>query len=249
MKSSLKNTVALLLTAGSVAMAGSANAACHDFDREEVQAALDSVVGNAGGFGLPMWLTIVDETGKICGVGTSGDEGALASRSEWLGSRVISAQKANTANAFSINGVAISSGALMAAVQPGGSLYGLSDSNPVDASVAYKGNPKKYGTHKDPLNNKRIGGVNTFGGGLALYKDGVKIGALGVSGDTSCTDHATAWAVRDLLGMNPDYDNFPAGGGFERLHITTPDQFANLGDHSDCFNTDDIIGNASFGYY
>jgi uncharacterized protein GlcG (DUF336 family) len=249
MKSSLRKAVALAVAAGSFVVAGSANAACSDFDRDEAQAALDSVVGTVGGFKLPMWLTLVDETGMVCGVGTSGETGALASRSEWLGSRVISAQKANTANAFSINGVAISSGALMAAVQPGGSLHGLSDSNPVDASAAYKGNPVNYGTANDPLMGKRIGGVNTFGGGLALYKDGVKVGALGVSGDTSCTDHATAWAVRDALGMNPDYANFPAGGGFERLHITTPDQFANLGDHSDCFNTADIINNADAGYY
>ena len=34
------------------------------------------------------------------------------------------------------------------------------------------------------------GGVNVFGGGLALYDevDGL-IGAVGVSGDTSCADH------------------------------------------------------------
>jgi hypothetical protein len=46
-----------------------------------------------------------------------------------------------------------------------------------------------------------------FGGGLALYKKGVKVGAIGVSGDTSCTDHATAWKLRALLG----FDNVPAG--------------------------------------
>jgi len=161
---------------------------------------------------------------------------------------VISAQKANTANAFSINGVAISSGALMAAVQPGGSLHGLSDSNPVDAKTAYAGNPSRYGTNKDPMKNKRIGGVNTFGGGLALYKDLgdglVKIGAIGVSGDTSCTDHATAWAVREDLAAASGFADFPAGGGFERLTITAP-PFANLGDHADCYNTDGTGGNGA----
>jgi hypothetical protein len=33
----------------------------------------------------------------------------------------------------------------------------------------------------------RIGGVNVFGGGLALYdKHGQRVGGVGVSGDTSC---------------------------------------------------------------
>ena len=52
------------------------------------------------------------------------------------------------------------------------------------------------GTPKDPLVGNRIGGINVFGGGLALYSHGRKIGAIGVSGDTSCTDHVVAWKVR-----------------------------------------------------
>jgi hypothetical protein len=36
----------------------------------------------------------------------------------------------------------------------------------------------------------RIGGVNVFGGGLALYdKHGRRVGGVGVSGNTSCRDH------------------------------------------------------------
>jgi hypothetical protein len=55
---------------------------------------------------------------------------------------------------------------------------------------------------------RRIGGVNVFGGGLALYDaSGVIIGAIGVSGDTSCADHNIAWKVRDALGL----DLVPAG--------------------------------------
>ena len=53
---------------------------------------------------------------------------------------------------------------------------------------------------------KRIGGVNVFGGGLALYK-GKKVGAVGVSGDSSCADHNIAWRVRKALGL----DKVPAG--------------------------------------
>jgi hypothetical protein len=39
--------------------------------------------------------------------------------------------------------------------------------------------------------------------GLALYKaGGIKVGAVGVSGDQSCTDHFVAWRVRNSLGLD-----------------------------------------------
>jgi hypothetical protein len=47
---------------------------------------------------------------------------------------------------------------------------------------------------------ERIGGVNVFGGGLALYNSKkVLIGAVGVSGDTSCADHNISWRTRHSL--------------------------------------------------
>ena len=52
----------------------------------------------------------------------------------------------------------------------------------------------------DPMVNKRIGGVNVFGGGLALYGSTGLVGALGVSGDTSCADHNIAWPVAAQFG-------------------------------------------------
>ena len=82
---------------------------------------------------------------------------------------MISAQKANTANAFSLPGLALSTANLYTAVQPGGSLFGLQESNPVDTGVAYGGNPANIGQANDPMVGERIGGVNVFGGGLALY--------------------------------------------------------------------------------
>jgi hypothetical protein len=49
----------------------------------------------------------------------------------------------------------------------------------------------------------KIGGVNVFGGGLALYATGKTIvGGVGVSGDTSCADHDIAWRVRALLKLD-----------------------------------------------
>ena len=58
------------------------------------------------------------------------------------------------------------------------------------------------------MRGRRIGGVNVFGGGLALYTStGRLIGGLGVSGDTSCADHIIAWKTRHALNL----DNVPAG--------------------------------------
>jgi uncharacterized protein GlcG (DUF336 family) len=171
-----------------------------------VQSALTAVVtaGGNSGLGFNMWATVVNRDGVVCLVTFSGaDRGA-----QWPGSRAISAQKANTANAFSLPGFALSTANLFSAVQPGGSLYGLQHSNPVDTGVAYGGNSKNYGQSNDPMVGHKIGGVNVFGGGLALYaKDGTLVGAIGLSGDTSCTDHIIAWKVRHAL----NFDDVPAG--------------------------------------
>lgn len=157
-----------------------------------------------GGLNLDMWGTMVDRAGNVCAVAYTGEK----VDSQWPGSRVISAQKANTANAFSLKGLALSTANLYSAVQPGGSLFGLQESNPVNIQAAYKGDTQKYGTVKDALIGEKIGGVNVFGGGLALYDSkGNLVGALGVSGDTSCADHNIAWRVRNTLEM----DYVPAG--------------------------------------
>ena len=131
----------------------------------QLQSALRSVVAESnGGFGLQMWATIVDRDGVVRAVVFSGKERG----DQWPGSRVISAQKANTANAFSLPGLALSTANLFSAVQPGGSLFGLQFSNPVSTNVAYSGAAKDIGTAKDPMVGRTIGGVNIFGGGLAL---------------------------------------------------------------------------------
>lgn len=146
-----------------------------------------------------MWGTIVDRDGVVCALASTGDDRG----DQWPGSRIISAQKANTANAFSLPGLALSTANLFSAVQPGGSLFGLQHSNPVDTSVAYKGPSFRYGQHNDPMVGRKIGGVNVFGGGLALYDDtGALLGAIGVSGDTSCADHMIAWRTRNNLALD-----------------------------------------------
>lgn len=172
----------------------------------QVLAALKAVVANGtnGGIGLNMWATLVNRDGVVVAVAFSGTNRG----EQWPGSRVISAQKANTANAFSLPGLALSTANLYSAVQPGGSLFGLQESNPVDTSVAYRGPSQNYGKPNDPMTGRKIGGVNVFGGGLALYDSAGKIvGGLGVSGDTSCTDHVIAWKIRHALNL----DNVPTG--------------------------------------
>ena len=173
----------------------------HDAVRAELQKV---VAEQNGGFGLNMWATVVDRDGVVQTVVFSGENRG----DQWPGSRVISAQKANTANAFSLPGLALSTANLFTATQPGGSLYGLQHSNPVDPAVAYGGKSDDIGTAKDPMVGKKIGGVNVFGGGLPLYDaNGELIGAIGVSGDSSTADHNIAWKLRHGLKL----DFVPAG--------------------------------------
>jgi uncharacterized protein GlcG (DUF336 family) len=185
---------------------GSNNNACRDLPSH---AALRHALDNAqeeenGGFGLQMWATVVNRDGIVCAVVFTGSHRG----DQWPGSRVISAQKANTANAFSLPGLALSTANLYTAVQPGGSLFGLQESNPVDTGVAYGGNASNFGQSNDPMVGLRIGGINVFGGGLALYSaNGRLLGGVGVSGDSSCADHNIAWRVRNAL----DLDHVPAG--------------------------------------
>jgi len=167
---------------------------------QQLKVALESARAQSnGGFNLDMWGTVVNRDGIVCAVAFTGaDRG-----SQWPGSRVISAQKANTANAFSLAGLALSTANLYAAVQPGGSLYGLQASNPVDTDTAYRGPATDFGDSDDPMVGRRIGGVNVFGGGLALYNAKKRlIGAVGVSGDTSCADHNIAWRTRNNLALD-----------------------------------------------
>ncbi len=179
-----------------------------------------------GGFNLDMWGVVVNRDGVVCAVAFTGSSRG----DQWPGSRVIAAQKANTANAFSLPALALSTANIYSAVQPGGSLYGLQASNPVNTDVAYGGNPSNYGQANDPMVGGRIGGVNVFGGGLALYNSSHQIiGGLGVSGDSSCADHNIAWKTRSHLVL--DYVPNGVSGDPSRpdnivYDISTPTGFA-----------------------
>lgn len=203
-----------LFLAGNVAHAQGVNNAPRSGCRllptwEEFKAALTAATAADNSFlNNHMWGTIVDRDGIVCAVAFTGAD----RRTQWLGSRVISAQKANTGNAFSLppgssgtlpGGLALSTANLYTAVQPGGNLFGLQESNPVATDVAYSGSPDRYGQQNDPMVGGRIGGVNVFGGGVPLYDaNRVLIGGLGVSGDTSCADHNVAYRARNILALD-----------------------------------------------
>ena len=212
-------------------------------DHNTLRAQLRTVLEEQnGGLGFEMWATLLDRNGKVVDVVFSGENRG----DQWPGSRVISAQKANTANAFSLDGFALSTANLFAAVQPGGSLFGLQESNPVDTRVAYKGPVSAYGQHNDPMIGERIGGINVFGGGLALYSpSGTLLGGVGVSGDTSCSDHIVAWKLRHALNL----DNVPAGPDADSNtdNIIYTDGTLDGFEHPECFDTDGQGDHVSIG--
>ena len=154
--------------------------------------------GPANG-GLPVneWAAVVNRHGVVCAVAYSGNKPT----DQWLGSRAIAVEKANTVNAFSLDKYAISTANLWAQSQPGGYLWGTAATNPPVAKELYQGPFSDWGKGNDPLIGKVVGGVVAFGGGLALYQHGKLVGGLGASGNTSCADHNIAWRVRQKLGM------------------------------------------------
>src|SRR5205085_4700832 len=133
-------------------------------DHGKLKAALTAAVKEGqdanGGLGNQMWGTVVNRDGIVCAVVFTGPNRAA----QWNGSRLISAEKANTANAFSSNNFALSTGNIYAGAQPGGSLYGIV--TPPNPNTAFAGNPQDFGQSNDPLVGKPIGGVIVFGGGL-----------------------------------------------------------------------------------
>jgi len=151
--------------------------------------------GDAGGLnhGKAMWGAVVDRNGRLCALAVSTEDMAAT----WPGSRGIAIAKASTANAFSSDTAPMSTARLYTLSQPGHSLWGAANGNPM--------NPLCQGPADDTTTGigNICGGSITFGGGLALYKGQTRVGGLGVSGDTSCADHEIAKRVRLTAGLAP----------------------------------------------
>ena len=203
----------------------------------DLRAALQDVVAEQnGGLGFEMWATILDRDGKVVDVVFSGENRG----DQWPGSRVISAQKANTANAFSLPRAS--------RCRPRTSSRRCS---PAGACSAFRRATRwtrrrvcrpasNYGKANDPMVGRRIGGINVFGGGLALYApSGTLLGGLGVSGDTSCSDHIIAWKLRFALNL----DNVPNGPAAGTDNIIFTDGTLDGFEHPECFDANpDVEG-------
>jgi uncharacterized protein GlcG (DUF336 family) len=152
-----------------------------------------------GGIGNHMWAVVVNRLGLVTAVAFSGK----TALDQWTGSRPVAAAKALTANGLSLTTSAMSTANAYSGAQPGGFMYGIAEAFPGNPAVLYGGNPAAYGTSKDPFVGKATGGAITFAGGLGLYNAaGMFLGALGLSGDTSCADHNIAWKVRHALELD-----------------------------------------------
>jgi uncharacterized protein GlcG (DUF336 family) len=182
--------------------AAQATAPCPVTHDKLVQVLKQSVKASGGpdNGGMPVneWAAVVNRDGAVCAIAFSGSKPT----DQWLGSRAIAVEKANTANAFDLDKYAISTANLWAQSQPGGYLYGAGGSNPPVAQDLYAGDPSTYGSGADPLTGKVVGGVIAFGGGLGLYSDVGVVGGIGASGNTSCADHNIAWRMRKALGLD-----------------------------------------------
>ncbi len=126
-------------------------------------------------------IFIVDRNGKTLGGRSMPDA--------WTGSLDIALSKARTAAFFSSNENAFTSRHIGMLSQshgadgtgPAGGLWGIGHSNQATSDAGFTGQVKRNG-------------IITFPGGLPLYKDGILVGGIGVSGDSVDQDEAVAYA-------------------------------------------------------
>lgn len=178
-----------------VAWAGDCSGLPSESQLKGFLAAAPGTGGDAGGLfhGNLMWAAVVNRNGELCAYTTSTSDPTQV----WPGSQAIAKAKAYTANAFSLDTLALSTARLYTFTQPGHSLWSLAGANTFNPD--FLASPQGNGGGK----NQIAGGMIFFGGGVPLYKDGKIIGGLGISGDTSCTDHEIAKRVRTLASLDP----------------------------------------------
>jgi uncharacterized protein GlcG (DUF336 family) len=171
--------------------------------------------------GTRMWAAVVNRDGAVCAFNTSTGDATQV----WPGSQAIAKSKAYTANAFSLDDLALSTARLYTFTQPGHSLASLGQSNLFNSQFLAPPSGQDGGQ------NSIVGGLIFFGGGVPLYRNGKIVGALGVSGDTACADHEIAKRVRDLANLNP-----PGGALADDIVYSGPDG-ASVFAHPVCLNT------------
>jgi uncharacterized protein GlcG (DUF336 family) len=157
-----------------------------DRDRILAQAVASASTVNSGlrlvgaGFGTTrMHIAVVDRAGRVLGFRSMEDA--------WEGSRDIAIAKARTAAFFSSNQNALTSRTIGVLSQAHGAdgtggaapLWGIWDSN--EPGITGNSNTRN--------------GIIVFPGGVPLYKEGVLVGGVGVSGDGVDQDEAVAVAA------------------------------------------------------
>src|SRR3954466_2156893 len=96
--------------------------------------------------GTRMWGAVVNRNGEFCAANTStGDRTQV-----WPGSQAIAKSKAYTANAFSLDNLALSTAMLYTFTQPGHSLWSLGQSNLFDTRFLQA--PNSANALKDQIN-------------------------------------------------------------------------------------------------
>ena len=192
---------------------------------KELLAAAPRNGGDAGGLfnGTRMWGAVVNRNGELCASATSQADDTQV----WPGSQAIAKAKAYTANAFSLDILPLSTARLYTFTQPGHSLWSLGQSNLFNPKFLEPPSAEE----SNEKNGKIAGGLIFFGGGVGLYKHDKIIGGLGISGDTSCTDHEIAKRVRSAAGLNP-----PGGPAVDDITYSSVDG-ASVFTHPLCVNT------------
>jgi uncharacterized protein GlcG (DUF336 family) len=183
----------------------------------------NAMTGPIGGLfnGTRMWAAVVNRFGELCAVAASRTDPTQV----WPGSLAIAKSKAYTANAFSLDTLALSTARLYTFTQPGHSLWSLGQSNLFNPGFLAAPDDSADATGRIP------GGLIFFGGGLGLYSNGKIIGGLGISGDTSCADHEIAKRVRAAASLNP-----PGGSAVDDIVYSPPDAASPFA-HPLCLNT------------
>jgi len=206
------------------AQEGTPAAGAESLAEDEIQGIIDAAVAgaeqlpslvrvDAEGNALPtrMHIAIVDRNGALLALHSMPDA--------WAISIDIALAKAYTAAGVSSNENAISSRSLGLLTQPGGAVWNIGNSN-------------DPGTGDDAVEER---GLIEFPGGLPLYKNGMLVGGIGVSGDGVDQDEDVAEAgaagyepapvirVDCVLGIPGAYTNSAAPcPGSEGLPAATP---------------------------
>jgi uncharacterized protein GlcG (DUF336 family) len=184
----------------SLARAAAVRGRCQDLpsahDLQEYLRRAPAEGGDAGGIfaGKLEWAAIVNRQGEICAAAAATEDPASA----WPAGQATAKAKAYTANAFSTDAQPMSTARLYTLALDGHSMRGMAEPSPFNPECLET--PDNAGR----TDGRICGGLVALGGGVPLYKGKIRIGGLGVSGDTACADHEIAKRIRHIAQLDPE---------------------------------------------